>query len=76
MAPTVPVDGKKIQKLRLEKLAYTQTELAAQIGISKAAMWLIENKTQRTSPQTLRKLSKALGVKPQQLVNSKAVTAA
>jgi transcriptional regulator with XRE-family HTH domain len=38
------------------------------VGISNSAVWAIERNPQRARPETLRKIAKALGVKPHSLV--------
>ena len=68
MAYSIEVDGKEIERLRLEKLAMNRQEFGDKVGITNSALWAIERKPQRTRPDTLRKIAKALGVKPQTLV--------
>lgn len=56
----------RVRTLRLQH-ALTQVELAEQAGISVAALIRIEQGTHTPRPATIRKLARALGVKPVQL---------
>lgn len=49
------LDGKKIQKLRLERV-WSQTELAEKLGISSNAVSYIESGRRQSRTQTIRKL--------------------
>jgi len=53
-------------KLRIlrERLFLTQSELAEKAGISHITLNRLENKKQKPSFKTIRKLAKALGVEP------------
>lgn len=66
--PSVKVDGGKIRELRQEKAMLEQQELAAIIGVRVPTLWRIELGNQTTSPTTLRKIAKALRVRPAELL--------
>lgn len=68
MAASIDVDGQKIARLRKEHLVVTQAEFGKRLGLSRSGMWLIEVGAQRTSPETLRKMARKLGVAPQELM--------
>ncbi len=59
--------GDKIRRLR-DARALTQEELAAQAGITVAALSRIERNNAEPRPTTRRKLAEALGVDPAELV--------
>ena len=65
---TLKVKGDEIERLRLEKLVMDRRAFGNLVGISDSALWSIERKPQRTRPATLRKIAKALGVKPNSLI--------
>jgi transcriptional regulator with XRE-family HTH domain len=59
--------GERIAELR-EELALTQVELAEKARISPSTLSLIESgKVERPHVGTIRKISRALGVEPQEL---------
>lgn len=59
---------KTLKELR-KTAVISQEELAEKSGVSRAAISAIENSHRRTTPwpSTIRKLAKALGVKPQEI---------
>ncbi len=59
---------KTLKELR-KTAVISQEELAEKSGVSRAAISAIENNHRRTAPwpSTIRKLAKALGVKPQEI---------
>jgi transcriptional regulator with XRE-family HTH domain len=63
------VDGKKLSELRLEALL-TQRELGARASVAPETINRIENagEPRSTAAITVRKLAKALGVDPAELV--------
>lgn len=68
MALGIDVQGEKIEQMRREKLVMNRNEFGDLVGISNSAVWAIERNPQRARPETLRKIAKALGVKPHSLV--------
>jgi transcriptional regulator with XRE-family HTH domain len=73
MAYSIEVDGKEIERLRLEKRAMNRREFGDRVGITSSALWAIERKPQRTRPDTLRKIAKALGVPPKDLIRNSTI---
>jgi transcriptional regulator with XRE-family HTH domain len=71
MALGVDVQGEVIERMRREKLVMNRKEFGKKVGISNSAVWAIERNPQRARPETLRKIAKALGVKPHTLVRVK-----
>ena len=66
MARTVDI-GERIAELREER-ALTQVELAKKAGISPSTLSLLESgKVERPHVSTIRKISRVLGVEPQEL---------
>ncbi len=62
------VDATKLRRLREEKILSLR-ELADKSDVSYNTIWFIEaGRRQRTHPRTIRKLAKALGVEPIQLL--------
>ena len=59
--------GDKVKRLR-DKRALTQEELAAKAGLTVAALSRIERNNAEPRPTTRRKLAKALGVDPSELI--------
>jgi len=60
-------DCETMAKAWREHLGLTQAEVAARLGISKAAYSKLENST-RQRPSTRRRLAEALGISAEQLV--------
>jgi transcriptional regulator with XRE-family HTH domain len=52
-----------------ERKALTQRELADQAGVTQSTIQRLETGLQEARPTTLRKLAKALGVKPSDLMD-------
>lgn len=67
MAPSVRVDGRKIEHLRKTRASLTRKQMATALGISEPALYYIERSTQRTSPQTLKRIAALFGVAPEDL---------
>ena len=63
-------DGMATLKELRKTAVISQEELAEKSGVSRAAISAIENNHRRTTPwpSTIRKLAKALGIKPQDIV--------
>jgi transcriptional regulator with XRE-family HTH domain len=62
------VDATKLRKLR-ETRILSLRELADASGVSYNTIWFIEaGRRKRTHPRTIRKLAKALGVQPTELI--------
>ena len=61
------VDGDRLLELR-ETAMLSQTELAKMAGITQAAVSGFERGERRAQPRTVRRLAKALGVAPNDLV--------
>lgn len=61
--------GDKVRRLRDEQ-ALTQEELANKAGLTVAALSRIERNNAEPRPTTRRKLAKALGVDPSELIGS------
>jgi transcriptional regulator with XRE-family HTH domain len=66
MTSTTDSFGQRVRRLRLRK-ALSQADLAERAGISRVSVIHIENDGRPAWPSTIRKLAKALGVKPEQL---------
>jgi len=66
MQDTTETFGQRVRRLRLLQ-AYSQRDLAARAGISEAAIIRIERETHTARPSTVRKIARALGVRPVQL---------
>ncbi len=64
---TVVLIGDTLKRLRTEH-ALTQEELAANAGLTTAAVARIERNEANPRPSTLRKLAEALEVSPSELV--------
>jgi transcriptional regulator with XRE-family HTH domain len=61
------VDGIKLRKLR-EQQALSLRELSDLSGVSYNAIWRIEVGRTGAKPRTIRRLAKALGIEPVQLM--------
>ena len=59
----------RLRTLRSEHVL-TLRELADEAGVSKDTIWRLENGHSEAHPSTIRKLAKALGVKPKDLVRA------
>jgi HTH-type transcriptional regulator, competence development regulator len=65
--PSMEVDGIKLRKLR-EQQALSLRELSDLSGVSYNAIWRIEVGRTGAKPRTIRRLAKALGIEPVQLM--------
>ncbi len=63
------VDVEKLRALRSEHVL-TLRELAIEAGVSKDTIWRLENGHSGAYPSTIRKLARALGVQPRDLVKA------
>ena len=61
------VDEAKLQRLREERVL-SQRELARLAGPTHQTVWRYENGWTNAHPRTIRKIAKALGVEPKELV--------
>ena len=59
----------RLKTLRGEHVL-TLRELAEEAGVSKDTIWRLENGHSEAHPSTIRKLAKALGVQPRDLVRT------
>ncbi len=63
------VNVEKLRALRSEHVL-TLRELALEAGVSKDTIWRLENDHSGAYPSTIRKLARALGVQPKELVKA------
>ena len=61
------VDMVKLRELR-QRRVLTLHELEKKSGVSYNTIWRLENRGTGAHPRTIRKLAKALGVDPEELV--------
>jgi transcriptional regulator with XRE-family HTH domain len=61
------VDVGKLRELR-QKRVLTLQELGERAGVAYNTVWRLENGKTGAQPRTVRKLAKALGVEPEELV--------
>jgi transcriptional regulator with XRE-family HTH domain len=61
------VDVTKLKALREERVL-SQRDLASMAGLTQMTVWRIENGYRDARPGTIRKLARALGVEPKELV--------
>jgi len=61
------VDAMKLRKLRRRRVL-TLEELAEKAGVGRNTIWRLEHDVMGAQPRTIRKLAKALDVKPEDLV--------
>ena len=61
------VDAVKLRKLRRRRVL-TLEELAEKAGVGRNTIWRLEHSVMGAQPRTIRKLAKALGVEPEDLV--------
>ena len=59
----------RLRALRTEHVL-TLRELAQEAGVSKDTIWRLENGHSEAHPSTTRKLARALGVQPKELVRT------
>jgi transcriptional regulator with XRE-family HTH domain len=62
----------RLRPLR-ERQALTQRELATLAGVTQSTVQRLETGLQEARPSTIRKLARALGVKPVDLMDSQAI---
>jgi DNA-binding XRE family transcriptional regulator len=67
--PTMEVNVERLRTLRVEHVL-TLRELAEEAGVSKDTIWRLENAHSEAHPSTIRKLARALGVQPKELVKT------
>ncbi len=67
--PDMEVNVERLRTLRGEHVL-TLRELANEAGVSKDTIWRLENGHSEAHPSTIRKLAKALGVQPRDLVRT------
>jgi transcriptional regulator with XRE-family HTH domain len=63
----VEVDAVKLRELRRRRVL-TLEELAEEADVGRNTIWRLEHGVMGAQPRTIRKLAKALGVKPEELV--------
>ena len=61
------VDVQKLKSLR-EESVLSQRELARKAGLTHTTVWRLENGYKEARPGTIRKVARALGVDPAELV--------
>jgi transcriptional regulator with XRE-family HTH domain len=61
------IDGKRLRSLRKERL-FTQVELSKMTGVAQDSISSLETGKREAHPGTIRKLAKALGVEPTELI--------
>jgi DNA-binding XRE family transcriptional regulator len=67
--PIMEVNVEKLKTLRVEHVL-TLRELAEEAGVSKDTIWRLENGHSEAHPSTIRKLARAFGVQPKELVKT------
>lgn len=67
--PNMEVNVERLRTLRIEHVL-TLRELAEEAGVSKDTIWRLENAHSEAHPSTIRKLARALGVQPKELVKT------
>jgi transcriptional regulator with XRE-family HTH domain len=65
----VVVDMAKLKELR-DRRVLTLHELEERSGVAYNTIWRLENGKTGAQPRTIRKLAKALGVEPEELVRA------
>ncbi len=63
----------KLRELRRRRVL-TLEELAQKAGVGRNTVWRLEHEIMGAQPRTIRKLAKALGVEPEELVAGEAGT--
>ena len=66
---TVEVNVAKLRELRRRRVL-TLEELAEKAGVGRNTVWRLEHGVMGAQPRTVRKLARALGVEPEELVPS------
>ena len=65
------VDSVKLKQLRRRRVL-TMEELAEKAGVGLNTVWRLEHGVMGAQPRTIRKLAKALGIEPEDLVKTEA----
>ncbi len=68
-AVSVEVDVEKFRELRRRRVL-TMDELAEKAGVGRNTIWRLEHGVMGAQPRTIRKLARALGVEPEDLVEA------
>ena len=63
------VDVVKLRELRRRRVL-TMEELAEKAGVGRNTIWRLEHGVMGAQPRTIRKLARALGVGPEELVKT------
>jgi transcriptional regulator with XRE-family HTH domain len=63
----IKIDGKRLRHLRLDRVL-SQRELSSMTGVAFDTISRLETGKQRAQPKTIRKLAKALGAEPRELI--------
>jgi len=63
------VNVEKLKELRRRRVL-TMEELAERAGVGRGTIWRLEHGVMGAQPRTIRKLAKALGVEPEELVKT------
>jgi transcriptional regulator with XRE-family HTH domain len=63
------VDMEKLKELRRRRVL-TMEELAEKAGVGRNTIWRLEHGVMGAQPRTIRKLARALGVEPEELVKT------
>lgn len=61
------IDVEKLRELRRRRVL-TLEELAQKAGVGRNTVWRLEHDVMGAQPRTIRKLARALGVEPEELV--------
>ena len=64
---TVEVDVERLKELRRRRVL-TLEELAEKAGVGRNTVWRLEHGVMGAQPRTVRKLARALGVEPEELI--------
>jgi transcriptional regulator with XRE-family HTH domain len=65
----VEVDVEKFRQLRRQRVL-TMEELAKKADVGRNTVWRLEHGVMGAQPRTIRKLARALGVEPEELVKT------
>ena len=63
------VDSAMLRELRHRRVL-TMEELAEEAGVGRNTIWRLEHGVMGAQPRTIRKLARALGVEPEELVKT------
>ena len=61
------IDGERLKRMRKERLL-TQVELSKMTGVAQDSISALETGKREAHPGTIKKLAKALGVEPTELI--------